>query len=164
MKNQKSRYEMNDLGKSGSASFGQKEPGFFAELGRWLRQLFQGVVHGLRGWLGRPLRRNLSAPGGAWAAEPTLRILRQGKAMRVIFFYPGEEGTFLDHCDVILYENGIVHLSNALEESTTHLQNCEVLWRFEVEGEERSSGKVRLLKPRDSDRNSEDPPSKPTDH
>ncbi|MGK5086081.1 hypothetical protein WDW86_00850 [Bdellovibrionota bacterium FG-2] len=74
-------------------------------------------------------------------------IIKRANAMRVIFFYPGEEGTYVDNADVTLFENGIVHIRSHQEETTTHLQNCEVLWRFEQEGEERVS-KVRLLKPK----------------
>ncbi|MBC7692488.1 MAG: hypothetical protein H7222_12055 [Methylotenera sp.] len=75
-----------------------------------------------------------------------VRILRAGPAMRVIFFYPGEEGTYIDNAEVTLYENGIVHIKSNQEETTTHLQNCEILWNFEVDAEEKTS-KVRLLKP-----------------
>ncbi|HUP56057.1 MAG TPA: hypothetical protein VM598_01300 [Bdellovibrionota bacterium] len=67
--------------------------------------------------------------------------------MRVIFFYPGEEGTYVDNAQVTLYENGIIHIASNQEETTTHLQNCEILWRFEVDGEDRAN-KVRLLKPK----------------
>ncbi|MFN7684288.1 MAG: hypothetical protein ACK5QT_02630 [Oligoflexia bacterium] len=80
-----------------------------------------------------------------------LRVLKRGHAMRVIFFYPGEEGTYVDNAEVTLFENGLVHLRSSLEETTTHLQNCEILWRFRVEGEERvgpGGNKLRLLKPR----------------
>ena len=65
--------------------------------------------------------------------------------MRVIFFYPGEEGTYVDNAEVTLFENGIVHLRSRQEETTTHLQNCEILWTFEDAAEDRSP-KVRLLK------------------
>jgi hypothetical protein len=75
-----------------------------------------------------------------------LRVIRRGMAMRVIFFYPGEEGTYVDHAEVILYENGMVHIFSNQEETTTHLQNCEILWRFETDAEDRAN-KVRLLKP-----------------
>ena len=88
-----------------------------------------------------------------------LRVLRKGHAMRVIFFYPGEEGTYIDNAEVTIYENGIVHLKSALEETTTHLQNCEILWRFNVEAEDRNSpNKIRLLKPRgEADDSSKNP-------
>ncbi len=75
-----------------------------------------------------------------------MRVLRQGPASRVIFFYPGEEGTYVDRPMVTLYENGIVHLKALHEETTTHLQNVEILWTFSDQAEERTA-KVRLLKP-----------------
>ena len=83
-----------------------------------------------------------------------MKALKKGSAMRVIFFYPGEEGTYVDNAEVTLYENGIVHLKSNQEETTTHLQNCEILWRFEVDAEDRAN-KVRLLKPK-SEARSED--------
>ena len=91
-----------------------------------------------------------------------LQVLRKGHAMRVIFFYPGEEGTYIDNAEVTIYENGIVHLRSAIEETTTHLQNCEILWRFNVEAEDRNSpNKIRLLKPRTGETSGEaDDPSK----
>ncbi len=87
--------------------------------------------------------------------ESPMKVIKKGQAMRVIFFYPGEEGTYVDHADVILYENGVVHISSNQEETTTHLQNCEILWRFETDSEERVS-KVRLLKPKAEARPSEE--------
>ncbi len=84
-----------------------------------------------------------------------MRVIKKGPAMRVIFFYPGEEGTYVDHANVVLYENGIVHISSNQEETTTHLQNCEILWRFETDAEDRAN-KVRLLKPKSESRPSED--------
>lgn len=84
-----------------------------------------------------------------------MRIIKKGPAMRVIFFYPGEEGTYVDHANVTLYENGIVHISSHQEETTTHLQNCEILWRFETDSEDRAN-KVRLLKPKSELRPTED--------
>lgn len=74
------------------------------------------------------------------------RVLRKGRAVRVVFFYPGEEGTYVDQPFVTLYENGIVHLANAQEETTTHLQNCEILWRFDIETEKTPSGTFKLLR------------------
>ena len=59
-----------------------------------------------------------------------------------------------------LFENGIVHISSDQEESTTHLQNCEILWQFETEAEDRST-KVRLLRS-DTNPDGPKPPSKPT--
>jgi hypothetical protein len=79
--------------------------------------------------------------------EEPVKVLKKGHAMRVIFFYPGEEGTYVDNANVTLYENGIVHIRSSQEETTTMLQNCEILWNFELESEERQP-KVRLLKPK----------------
>jgi hypothetical protein len=104
---------------------------FWGEAGTWLRQRLSG--------------------GG----DSVVRVLKKGQAMRVIFFYPGEEGTYVDHAHVTLYENGIVHIKSNQEETTTHLQNCEILWTFEVEEGERQN-KVRLLKPK-PDRSGDEP-------
>jgi hypothetical protein len=87
-----------------------------------------------------------SSKSGGDGTGRTLGVLKQGHAMRVIFFYPGEEGTYVDNAEVTLYENGIIHIQSNQEETTTHLQNCEILWRFETDAEERTN-KVRLLKP-----------------
>jgi hypothetical protein len=105
----------------------------------------------------RPARRAAEGPGGESvedsaeesADEPegddTVKVLKKGTAMRVIFFYPGEEGTYVDNAEVTLYENGVVHIQSPQEESTTHLQNCEILWHF-LDAEERPTSKVRLIK------------------
>jgi len=89
--------------------------------------------------------------------------LKRGPAMRVVFFYPGEEGTYIDNVQVTLYENGIVHIKSEQEETSTHLQNCEIMWSLEAENNERSNNKVRLLKPKLESRSleSEDHPQSP---
>ncbi len=79
----------------------------------------------------------------------SVRVLKRGRAARVIFFYPGEEGTYVDNADVILLDNGVVHLRSNQEETSTHLQNCEILWRLNAESDDRAS-KVRLLRPKGS--------------
>lgn len=113
----------------------------------------------------RKLWKILASGGGTG-----VKVLKEGPAMRVIFFYPGEEGTYVDNANVKLFENGIVHIRSQQEETTTHLQNCEILWRFEVEAEERAN-KVRLLKPKSpqernsperSDRSEPNDPNSPT--
>ncbi|OFZ80830.1 MAG: hypothetical protein A2583_01615 [Bdellovibrionales bacterium RIFOXYD1_FULL_53_11] len=71
--------------------------------------------------------------------------------MRVIFFYPGEEGTCVDNADVTLYENGVVHIMSPLEETTAHLQNCEIMWQYAAVGADDRTGKIRIFKPRDAD-------------
>ncbi len=73
-------------------------------------------------------------------------VLKSGPARRVVFFYPGEEGTYLDHAYVTLYRNGIIHIESNQEETMTHLQNCEILWNFNVDPED-VRGKLKLLKP-----------------
>src|ERR1043165_8905824 len=88
----------------------------------------------------------------------SVKVLKKGSAMRVIFFYPGEEGTYVDHANVTLYENGIVHIKSTQEETTTHLQNCEILWSFEVEHSEERANKVRLLKPKNTVGDDSKPP------
>jgi len=73
-------------------------------------------------------------------------ILKKGSTARVIFFYPGEEGTYIENAQVILFKNGIVHIIAHQEETTTHLQNCEILWQ--CENKDRIGKIVRLLKPK----------------
>lgn len=97
---------------------------------------------------------------GGKSGSDQVKILKRGSAMRVIFFYPGEEGTYVDNAQVTLYENGIVHISSNQEESTTHLQNCEILWRFETEADDRAT-KVRLLKPKAEVRGGDDEGPRP---
>jgi len=63
----------------------------------------------------------------------------------VVFFYNGEEGTYVDDVHVTLYTNGIVNIESSYEQTTTHLQNCEILWEFTAQPEDRPS-KIRLLK------------------
>ena len=72
-------------------------------------------------------------------------ILRHGVAMRVVFYYPGEEGAYVDQATVTLFENGIVHVKAPSEETTTHLSHCEILWKFEVP-EGAGTSNLRLLK------------------
>lgn len=89
--------------------------------------------------------------------ETSLRILKKGFAMRVIFFYPGEEGTYVDNAEVTLYENGILQIESTQEMTTTHLQNCEILWRFETDSPEDRASKIRLLRPKFETRQFEPP-------
>lgn len=118
-------------------------------------------VDGMRHKVERNLRKMLSWTGLVQSVDrgkSQMKIIKKGSAMRVIFFYPGEEGTYVDHANVTLYENGIVHITSNQEETTTHLQNCEILWRFETDADERIN-KVRLLKPKSEARPSGDEPS-----
>jgi len=69
-----------------------------------------------------------------------VRILKHATAQRVVFFYPGEEGTFIEDATVTLFENGIVHIRAKTEETTTHLSHCEILWKFELNPEYLKNG------------------------
>jgi hypothetical protein len=66
--------------------------------------------------------------------EPKLNVavLKHAKAMRVIFYYPEQEATFIDQAWVTLFENGIVHIKSNLEETTSHLSHVEIIWKFET--------------------------------
>lgn len=71
-------------------------------------------------------------------------IVKTGHAMRVIFFYPNEEGTYVDNAEVTVYTSGIVHIKSKTEETTTQLNNCEILWWFNIENDD-SRNKITLL-------------------
>jgi len=90
-----------------------------------------------------------------------LRVVKKGLAQRVVFFYPGEEGTYIDNAHVTLYATGIVHIEASNEVTTTHLQHCEILWRFQemdtADSKSRGPATVRLLKPRGSELQPEQP-------
>ena len=88
-----------------------------------------------------------------------MQVLKHAQAMRVIFFYPGEEGTYVDHATVTLFENGVVHIRASNEETTTHIQHCEILWKFEPI-DKNPTGKLRILnfKNRSGDSQESPPP------
>lgn len=77
----------------------------------------------------------------------SVKVLKRGNAFRVVFFYPGEEGTYIDSPVVTLYENGIVDVKSGMEEMTTHLKNCEIQWK----SSETAENNVRLLKRSDKE-------------
>lgn len=93
-------------------------------------------------------------------SDSKLKILKQGKAKKVVFFYSGEEGTYLDQVFVTLFENGVVHLETGEEELTTNLRNCEILWETPQDVQDSRLGKLRLLK---SKKGPELVPTPPTD-
>ena len=72
--------------------------------------------------------------------------IRQGQARRVVFFYPGEEGTYLDHCQVSVFSNGIVEVTSNEENTMCHIQNCEILWSYQPKKKEGKEPTVRLLR------------------
>ena len=55
--------------------------------------------------------------------------LQEGPAHRVIFYYHGEEPTFLEDAFVAVYKNGMVEIKHRSEHVTTHVQNVEILWK-----------------------------------
>lgn len=57
------------------------------------------------------------------------RVLRQGPVHRVIFYYMGEDPTYLDNAYVRLFQNGIVEVDHRTEQVTTHIQNVEIVWK-----------------------------------
>ena len=79
------------------------------------------------------------------------KVLRQGHAMRVIFYSSVDECSYIDQAQVTLWSNGIVHIKAKNEETTTHLQNCEILWRFETD---EKGEKTNILQLRDANRDS----------
>ncbi len=56
-------------------------------------------------------------------------VLREGQAERVVFYYPGEDGTYLDGAYVRVYKNGMVDVFHARENLSCHIQNAEIIWR-----------------------------------
>jgi len=52
-----------------------------------------------------------------------------GSAHRVIFYYVGEEPTFLENAEVTVYRNGVVEIFHRNEHVSTHSQNVEILWK-----------------------------------
>lgn len=79
--------------------------------------------------------------------NPQSKIIKTGPALRVIFYYPGEEGTYMENVNVTVYDTGAVHIESKTEESTAHLQNCEIIWRFDL-GKEPQTDKIRLIRPK----------------
>lgn len=77
------------------------------------------------------------------------KVLKQGQAMRVIFYSAVDEYSYIDQALVTLWSNGIVHIKAKNEETTTHLHNCEILWRFESDDK---SEKTKVLHLRDANR------------
>ncbi len=73
--------------------------------------------------------------------------LREGSALRVIFYYQGEEPTYLDDAYVTIFRNGMVEVEHRNEHVSTHVQNVEILWKGQggqVSGQGRA---LTLVKP-----------------
>ena len=56
--------------------------------------------------------------------------IKNGMAKRIIFYYPKEEGTYMDNVYVSLHDNGLVNFSTEDETGSTHISNCEILWTY----------------------------------
>jgi hypothetical protein len=67
--------------------------------------------------------------------------LRSGRALRVVFYYPGEEPTYLEDAHVVLYKNGVVDVFHREEQVSTHMQNVEIIWHSQ-----REAKSLRLVK------------------
>lgn len=111
-------------------------------------------------WLSSTPKSNKTA---AKADLGNVRILKHAQAMRVIFFYPGEEGTYVDSATVTLFENGVVHIRAKSEETTTHIQHCEILWKYEAVDPKKTDDKSSLrVIPFRARENNSSPPVPPT--
>ena len=64
-----------------------------------------------------------------WFQGSQRGIVRAGFATRVVFYYPGEDGTYLDGAWVRIYDSGIVDINHPREQVTTHIKNLEVIWK-----------------------------------
>lgn len=64
-----------------------------------------------------------------WLRRVRRGIVRSGFATRVVFYYPGEDGTYLDGAWVRIYDSGIVDINHPREQVTTHIQNVEIVWK-----------------------------------
>jgi hypothetical protein len=68
--------------------------------------------------------------------------LREGNALRVIFYYQGEDPTYLDDANVTIFRNGMVEVEHRNEHVSTHVQNVEILWKSQGGG---ATGQARAL-------------------
>lgn len=56
------------------------------------------------------------------------KILRSGRAERVIFYFPGERISYLDDVRVTVYHGGVVEVEHPQEHIMAHLRNTAVVW------------------------------------
>lgn len=87
--------------------------------------MYTGLMDWLK-WFKTASKKNVES--GPDPKRLPLGILRVGRAERVHFYYPGEDGTFIENADVTLYESGVIHIQAKHEETTTHLVHCEIIW------------------------------------
>lgn len=67
--------------------------------------------------------------GFPWFLRSGPTVLRSGTASRVVFYYPGEDGTYLDGAFVTVFASGVVDIIHPKEHVTTHIQNVEIIWK-----------------------------------
>lgn len=57
------------------------------------------------------------------------KIIKSGKAQRVIFYFPGERISYLDDAFVTIYQGGVVEIDHEQEHIVAHLHNTAIVWR-----------------------------------
>lgn len=73
--------------------------------------------------------------------------LQEGQAHRVIFYYQGEDPTFLEDAFVTVYRNGVVEVRHRNEHVSTHVQNVEISWKHNPAGKFTGNGRsLQLVK------------------
>jgi hypothetical protein len=72
--------------------------------------------------------------------------LQRGSAQRVVFYYPGEEPTFLENAKVVVFRNGLVEVQHQMEHVSTHIQNVEILWRSRLGSQAPGARPFTLIK------------------
>ncbi len=77
--------------------------------------------------------------------------LQEGDATRVIFYYTGEEPTYLDDAYVTVYKNGMVEVHHRNEHVSTHMQNIEILWKGVNSAATGQARALTLVKPEQQD-------------
>jgi hypothetical protein len=77
--------------------------------------------------------------------------LQEGDALRVIFYYGGEEPTYLDDAFVTVFRNGMVEVHHRNEHVSTHVQNVEILWKGKNGGTSSQARALTLVKSEASD-------------
>ena len=72
-----------------------------------------------------------------------ISTLKHGRAERIIFYYYGEDPTYLDDAYVTVYRNGVVEVEHRNEHVTTHAHNVEILWNNRLSGSGRGLSLVK---------------------
>lgn len=72
--------------------------------------------------------------------------LQDGPAHRVIFYYQGEDPTYLEDAFVTVFKNGMVEVLHKNEHVSTHVQNVEILWKGRTASKGGSARTLSLVK------------------